>query len=111
MKRRRNPRAASTALGIELATATVPLLPWLVLAGVGAYVWFKYLSSPAAEAAKVAGNVYQGYKDAASVATDPSKWEPAYAQAQAEWQAQGGEGSPIAQPYYGPAGAWSSGGS
>lgn len=105
-RRRRNPSTAG-AVASSALVATAPLLPYLALAGLAYWAWRKFMSSSlGGAAAHAASAVPEAYGQAARTALDPNQWPVAYEQAQREWEAQGGEGNPIAQPYYGPAGEW-----
>jgi hypothetical protein len=106
MRRRRNPQ--STALAIVGAVA--PLVPYVAIGAGAWWLWRKFASSSvAAAAAHAASAIPEAYGQAARTALDPSAWRPAYQDAEAQWQAQGEQGSPIAQPYWGPAGRWGEG--
>jgi hypothetical protein len=102
MKRRRNPSAAGA-----IVAGAAPLIPYVVLAGVAWWLWAKWKASPLGGAvAHAASAVPDAYGQAARTAMDPATWRPVYNAAEQQWQAEGEQGNPIAQPYYGPAGEW-----
>jgi hypothetical protein len=105
-RRRRNPSKALAVIG-GTASALAPLLPYVLLAGVGYYLWRRFRDSAlGGAAAHAATAVPDAYKQAVAYAADPNAWPVVYEQAEKAWAASGGEGNPIAQPYYGPAGEW-----
>ena len=116
MKRRtrRNASAAGVVAGAQatgaVVSAVAPLIPFALLGLLGWYAYRKFMSGwagpVASGAAHAAGAVPEAYGQAARTALDPSSWPAAYQQAEQAWQAGGGQGSPIAGPYYGPAGPW-----
>lgn len=113
-RRRKRNGAISKAIAVSTVQAAAPLLPVLALLGVGYWAWKKYLSSgataAAAQVARTAGDVAQGYGQAANYAAGgPDAWRRGYEDAQRTWTGGDNQGSPAAQPYYGPAGAWTGG--
>jgi hypothetical protein len=105
---RRKKNGSGVGLAVAGATAEVvaPLVPVVLLGGVAWWLYRKYLASAAGAAAASASEVAKAYKEAGEIAMDPSRYKQAYADAEAAHQAAGGQGSPVAQPYYGPAGEW-----
>lgn len=113
MKRRRKRNdglqtAGAVASGTASAIGAVaPLLPWVAVAYGAWWLYQKFLASPlGGAAAHAASAVPAAYAQAAQTAMDPNQWRPTYRAAEQQWQGEGEQGHPIAQPYYGPAGEW-----
>ena len=109
MSRRRRRRApnpnAAASVALSAASVTLHSFPGSSSpAALPHYLWRRFLASPVQQGAQDVSNAAKGIASGVDIATDPSQWRPAYRAAEAAWQAAGGEGNPVAQPYYGPAG-------